>query len=329
MAAFGSIRGVSCGGLAAGLFLALASAGAASTASAATVLNVGKASSNASAIIPVNVGDKLGIFARHGLDLKIADFTGGSKLAQAMTAGGIDIGVGAGTEMALVAKGAFMLAVCNAAPSIPFIGIAVPWDSPITTVAQLKGAKIGVSSPGSLTEWLALELARREGWGLQGVTPVSIGNAAASVVAAFREHLVDADVAVTSLIFDMEEKRLGRLLLPVSDYAGNLAAGAIFATTQLTKTDPDAIRAFLAGWLETIAFMRSHKEETVNIESAVTGFPPSVMSREYDLTIGMFSSDCRFDAQSLATLKRSFMDLQLLKEAPDMSKLYSETFLPK
>jgi len=67
----------------------------------------------------------------------------------------------------------------------------------------------------------------------------------------------------------------------------------------------------------------------VNIESAVTGFPPSVMSREYDLTIGMFSSDCRFDAQSLATLKRSFMDLQLLKEAPDMSKLYSETFLPK
>lgn len=319
------VRGI----FAAALSLAVASLGFPSRGYTATVLNVGKASSNASAIIPVNVGDKLGIFARHGLDLKIADFTGGSKLAQAMTAGGIDIGVGAGTEMALVAKGAFMLAICNAAPSIPFIGIAVPWDSPITTVAQLKGAKIGVSSPGSLTEWLALELARREGWGLQGVTPVSIGNAAASVVAAFREHLVDADVAVTSLIFDMEEKRLGRLLLPVSDYAGNLAAGAIFATTQLTKTDPDAIRAFLAGWLETIAFMRSHKEETVNIESAVTGFPPSVMSREYDLTIGMFSSDCRFDAQSLATLKRSFMDLQLLKEAPDMSKLYSETFLPK
>ena len=52
-----------------------------SIAAAATALNVGKASPNASAIIPVNVGDKLGIFAKHGLDLKIADFTGGSKLA--------------------------------------------------------------------------------------------------------------------------------------------------------------------------------------------------------------------------------------------------------
>jgi len=323
------VRSASRGGCVAGFSLFLASIGFALTASAATTLNVGKASSNASAIIPVNVGDQLGIFARHGLDLKIADFTGGSKLAQAMTAGGIDIGVGAGTEMALIAKGAFMLAICNAAPSIPFIGIAVPWDSPITTVAQLKGAKIGISSPGSLTDWLALELARRQGWGLQGVMPVAIGNAAASVIAAFREHLVDADVAVTSLIFDMEEKKLGRLLIPASDYAGNLAAGAIFATTQLIKTDPDAIRAFLSAWLETIAFMRSHKEETVRIESAITGFPPSVMSREYDLTVGMFSSNCKFDAESLATLKRSFVDLKLLKDAPDMSKLYSEAFLPK
>jgi NitT/TauT family transport system substrate-binding protein len=323
------VRSASRGSCVTGFSLVLASIGFALTASAATTLNVGKASSNASAIIPVNVGDQLGIFAKHGLDLKIADFTGGSKLAQAMTAGGIDIGVGAGTELALVAKGAFMLAICNAAPSIPFIGIAVPWDSPITTVAQLKGAKIGISSPGSLTDWLALELARRQGWGLQGVTPVAIGNAAASVIAAFREHLVDADVAVTSLIFDMEEKKLGRLLIPVSDYAGNLAAGAIFASTQLIKTDPDAIRAFLAAWLETIAFIRSHKEETVRIESAITGFPPSVMSREYDLTVGMFSSNCKFDAESLATLKRSFVDLKLLKDAPDMSKLYSEAFLPK
>jgi NitT/TauT family transport system substrate-binding protein len=246
------VRSASRGSCVTGFFLVLASIGFALTASAATTLNVGKASSNAFAIIPVNVGHQLGIFAKHGLDLKIADFTGGSKLAQAMTAGGIDIGVGAGTELALVAKGAFMLAICNAAPSIPFIGIAVPWDSPITTVAQLKGAKIGISSPGSLTDWLALELARRQGWGLQGVTPVAIGNAAASVIAAFREHLVDADVAVTSLIFDMEEKKLGRLLIPVSDYAGNLAAGAIFASTQLIKTDPDAIRAFLAAWLETL-----------------------------------------------------------------------------
>jgi NitT/TauT family transport system substrate-binding protein len=301
----------------------------AATAAAGTPLRVGKAASNASPIIPVNVGDKLGIFAKHGLDLKISDFTGGSKLSQAMSAGSIDIGVGAGTEMALITKGAPMRAICNAAPSIPFIGIAVPWDSPIKTVDALKGKKIGVSSAGSLTNWLALELARQRGWGLQGVTPVAIGNAAASVLAAFKEQQIDADIAVTSLIFSMEEKHVGRLLIPVSDYAGNLAAGAIFATGQLIDSNPDAVRAFLAGWLETIDFIRHHKQRTVELESGITGFSASVMAKEYDLTIGMFSSDCKFDAQSLATLERSFTDLRLVANPPDMSKLYTEAFLPK
>ncbi len=96
-------------------------------ASAASVtLTVGKAAPNADPIIPVNVGDKLGIFKKHGLDLKIIDFTGGSKMATAMAANSIDIGDGAGTEMALVAKGVPMIAICETAGPIPFIGIGVP-----------------------------------------------------------------------------------------------------------------------------------------------------------------------------------------------------------
>ncbi len=135
-----------------------------SAAFAGGALNVGKADANASPILPVNVADKLGFFKKHGLDVKISDFTGGSKLSQAMVAGSIDIGVGAGTEMAFVAKGAPIIAVCNDAPPIPFIGVAVPWDSPIQTIDQLKGKKIGISSAGSLSDWLARELAQQTGW---------------------------------------------------------------------------------------------------------------------------------------------------------------------
>jgi ABC-type nitrate/sulfonate/bicarbonate transport system substrate-binding protein len=94
------------------------------------------------------------------------------------------------------------------------------------------------------------------------------------------------------------------------------------------ETAPESVRAFLAGWIETIAFIRTHKEETVTIERKITGYPESVMAREYDLTIGMFTKDCRFDAPSLATLSRTFVELHLLSKAPDMSKLYSEAYLP-
>jgi NitT/TauT family transport system substrate-binding protein len=312
-----------------GFAIVLGSIVAAPAASAATTLIVGKAAPNADPIIPINVGDQLGIFKKHGLDLTITDFTGGSKMAQAMAAGSIDIGDGAGTEMALVAKGVPMLAVCESAGPIPFLGIGVPFDSPIHAIAGLKGAKIGVSSSGSLTDWLAAELARKEGWGPEGVEAVAIGNGATSVIAGFRDHLVDADIGVTSLFFDMQERQTGRLLVPVSSYEGKLASGALFASQHLIDSDPGAVRALVAGWIETIDFIRTHKAETVKIESGITGFPASVMAREYDLTVGMFTKDCRFDAESLATLKRSFVDLKLMSTAPDMSKLYTEAFLPK
>jgi NitT/TauT family transport system substrate-binding protein len=269
------------------------------------------------------------LFKKHGLDLKIVDFTGGSKMATAMSAGSLDIGVSAGAEMALVAKGVPMTAVCDAADPIPFVGVGVPYDSPIHSIAQLKGKKIGFSSAGSLTDWLVKELVRKEGWPPGSVTDAAIGNSTGNIVSAFRAHLVDADVGDTSRFLDMELKKTGRLLIPVSKYEGNLASGVIYASNHLIKTDPGAIQAFIAGWLDTIGFIRTHKAETVKLESAITGYPESVMSKDYDLTIGMFTTDCKFDAQSLATLKRSFVELKLLPKPPDMSRLYTEQFLPK
>jgi NitT/TauT family transport system substrate-binding protein len=314
---------------AAAFVIVLASACLPSIASAETTLTVGKAAPNADPVIPVNVGEKLGIFKKHGLDLKIIDFTGGSKMSTAMAANSIDIGDGAGTEMALVAKGVPMTAICESSGPIPFIGIGVPVDSPIHSIEQLKGKKIGYSSAGSLTDWLTKELERSQGWEPKSVTGVSIGNGASSIIAAFRDNLIDADVAVTSLFLSMEENKTGRLLFPVSKYEGNLASGALYASNNLIKTNPDAVRAFVAAWIETVDYIRMHKAEAVKIESGITGFSENVMAKDYDLTIGMFSKACEFDPESLATLKRSFVDLKLLDSQPDMSKLYTEEFLPK
>lgn len=312
--------------VAAALFLAAA---AYSPAFAETILTVGKASPTSDALIPVNVGDTLGIFGKHGLRLKITDFRGGSKMAQAMAAGAIDIGDGAGTEMAFVAKGAPMIAVCESAATAPFLGIGVPWDSPIKSLADLKGKRIGVSSPGSFSDWSGHELARAQGWGRDGVTTVAVGGGTAPAQAALRTHEVDAVIGNTSLFLAFEETRNGRLIAPVSSYEGNVAAGAIYASNQLIAKNSDPIRAFVAAWMETIDYMRAHKAETVKIESALNHFSESVMSREYDLTIGMFTKDCRFDAQSLATLKRSFGEMKLIEGELDMAKLYTDAYLPK
>ena len=298
-------------------------------ATAAEPLNVGKADANSTAFLPVHVGERLGLFRKHGVELKISDFTGGSKMSQGMTAGSVDIGLGAGTEMALVAKGAPTIAVCEIMSPIPIIGIAVPFDSPLRTMDQLKGKRIGISSPGSLTDWLAKQLAHHQGWAPGDVTPVAIGNAAASAIAGFRTNAIDADIAVTSNIFNWEEKKEGRLLVSASAFVGHIAAGTIYATQHLISTDPEALRRFLAAWIEAIAYVATHKAETVKIESEVTGYSEGVMTKEYDLTAAVWNKDCKFDPESLANLKRAFVDQKLVETPPDMSKLYTEAFLPK
>ena len=314
--------------LSAAFALALAATPMSSPARADTKLAVGKAALTSESNLAANVGAKTGIFKKHGLDVEVLDFAGGGKMIQALTAGSIDIGVGAGIQMAFIVKGAPMLAVCEDASVLPFV-IGVPWDSPLKSLAELRGKTIGISSAGSLTDWLAQELARTQGWKNDEITRVAIGSSPTASTAAFRLHRIDAYVGGTSTFLGMEEKKVGRALAPVSSYIPKIAAGTIFASTHLVESNPDAIRAFLAGWLETVRFMKTHKAETVEIERAVTGYSEAVSSRDYDLTIGYFTDDCRFDPESLVTLKRSFLDMKLLDQPPDMSKLYSEAYLPK
>jgi NitT/TauT family transport system substrate-binding protein len=310
-------------------FVALVSGSWAFPALADTTLTVGKASPTSDAIIPVNVGDELGIFKKHGLDLKIVELQGGSKMAQAVAAGSVDIGDGAGSEMAFIAKGAPMIAVCETTGPAPFLSVGVPWDSPIKSVDELKGKKIGVSNSGSFSDWSARQLARKKGWGENGVTTVAIGNGVAAVGAALKTHQIDAMITGTNVFLAFEEKKEARLVAPVSSWEGNVASGALYASNEILAKNPDAVRAFLAGWIETVDYMRAHKAETVKIESKITRFSESVMDREYDLVMGMFTKDCRFDAESLAALKTSFADLKLLDSEPDMSKLYTHDYLPK
>ena len=302
---------------------------AASPAWADTALTVGKASATADPIIPVNIGFEEGIFKKHGLDLTIVDFNGGAKMAQAMAAGAIDIGDGAGTEMAQEAKGAPMIGICQSASTFPFLGIGVPQDSAAKSAADLKGKIMGVSSSGSLTDWLAKRLSIKQGWGPDGMTRVAIGNGAQDIVAGFKAHQIDADVGNAAIFYDLEEHKAGRLLMSVSDFEGGAVSGTIFASNKLIASNPDAVRAFLAAWVETVAFMRAHRDETIKIKAKIAGYSDAVEAKDYDLTLSMYTPTCKFDPDGIATLKQTFTDLKLVEGEVDMSKLYTEAYLPK
>jgi NitT/TauT family transport system substrate-binding protein len=102
----------------------------------------------------------------------------------------------------------------------------------------------------------------------------------------------------------------------------------VYATRKVTEERPDQVRAFLAGWFETIAFMKANKDETVKIIAPIMHQSPEIAAKAYDAVMPTFSNTGRFEPKAVAVLSRSFVQMNLLPTEPDMSKLYTEKFLP-
>ena len=311
-----------------GACVVLALATFAGGAAADTKVRVGKAQAGQFAFVPAHVGVETGIFKTHGLDLEIANFGGDAKLLQALTADGIDIALGGGPTIAFVQKGTPMLGIAALADAPGTIMLVVLKDGPVKTEDDLKGRTVSVSTAGSLTYWLAKELSRQKGWGNDGIKIAPLGTPAAQI-AALKTGQVDGVVTETSSIFRLEEQGVGRVLVRFADHVKDFHVHAAFASRKMIDSNPQAVRAFLAGWFESVRWMKDHRDQTIEIAARMADVPKTVAAKNYDEIMPVFSLDGRFKPKALDVLAGSFVEIGLLPQKPDMSKLVTEQFLPK
>jgi NitT/TauT family transport system substrate-binding protein len=301
---------------------------AAGSAGAETTLRVGKAQPNQFAFVPVDIGIETGAFRKRGLDVEISAFGGDARMLQALTAGGIDIALGGGPALAALAKGAPAKAVAALANEPNTIMLVVLKDGPIKSVADLKDRRVSVSTAGSLTYWLAQQLSRSEGWGPDGINITPLG-AAAAEVAALKTHQVDAVVTDSVTIYKLVEEGVGRILVKFGERIADFHVHIIYAGNKLIESNPDALKAVLAGWFETIAFMQNNKSQAIDIAAKRTGVSKAVATAGYDDTMPIFSRAGRFNPKALDVLASSFLEMKLLPTKPDMARLVTEDYLPK
>jgi len=277
--------------------------------------------------VPLDIGIEVGIFAKHGLEVESLAFGGAAKLQQALAAGAVDVGLGSGPALSFTAKGAPQLGIAAMAGRPSIMSLIVAKDGPIKSVADLKGKTLSISAPGGVPEWLARELSRQQGWGPDGINLIGLG-ADSSQIAALRTGQVVGLPNDIFLATRLEEQGVARILVRFGDIVPVFIMHVIYATDNAMAQRPEDLRRFLAGWFETIAFMRKNKAASVKIASQVTNVSAEIIDRTYDQVMPMFSDDGRFDPQALAVLRRSFVELGLLPTEPDMTKLYTERFLP-
>jgi ABC-type nitrate/sulfonate/bicarbonate transport system substrate-binding protein len=296
-------------------------------ADAAEKLRVGKAVAFAWTFTPLDVGMQTGIFAKHGIEIESSAFGGDAKMQQGLTSDSIDIGIGSGPGMAFMVKGVPAKAVAAMAGVPRNMAVMVGYNSSIKTVDDLRGKKLGVTTVGSLTDWIGKRIGTIKGWGPTGITTVPVGGMGPAR-AVIKTGQIDGYIGALEVGYSLEEAKEWRVITSATPFVDHFITHVFFVREDVIAKRPQAVRAFLQGWQDTIAFMKANKPKAVEITAKVVNLPPSVAARAYDEQMPIFSADFTFDPKAVAVLKQSFLEMGLLKEIPEDKQMFTTQFLP-
>jgi len=299
----------------------------ASFACAADKLRVGRVNPRSFNFGMLDAGIGRGFFQKYEVDITLVDIPGGAKLHQAMTAGSIDVAMGGGTDLPFLIKGAPEKAVAVMQTNPANLVFIVKSDSPIKTLGELKGKNVGATTVGSLTSWVAMEVARRQGWGANGIKLVYLGDMS-GMLAGLTTGAIDAASGNLEVSYALQAEGKFRILFKGGDLIHDFVAGIIYASDLTIARQPDPLRRFLKAWFETVAFIHNNKPEAIQMMANIMSASPSVTESIYDDEMPSMSLDGHFEQKSLHALEQALVDVGLVDNMPDDRTLINQTFLP-
>ena len=203
------------------------------------------------------LGQKAGIFKKHGLALEILYTQGAGETLQAVISGSVDLGLGVGTAGVLGAfsKGAPVRAIANSTTGADDLFWYVPAASPIKSIKDAAGKTIAYSTNGSSTNLAVLAFIRQFGVDMK---PVATGSPASTFTQTMSGQV---DIGWSSPPFGVEALQQGRIRLVVreSDVPSfrNQTVRLMIANTATAEKRRGAIDRFVEAYRETLDWMYS------------------------------------------------------------------------
>ena len=203
------------------------------------------------------VGQRAGIFKKHGLELDIVYTNGAGETQQAVISGSVDIGVGVGTTgvMGAFAKGAPVRAIANSTTGADDLFWYVPASSPIKSLQDAGGKTIAYSTTGSSTNVTVLAFVRQSGVAMK---PVATGSPASTFTQTMSGQI---DIGWSAPPFGVEALQQGRIRIVAraSDVPAyrNQTVRVMITNASAAEAKKDAIQRYLRAYRETLDWMYS------------------------------------------------------------------------
>lgn len=290
--------------------------------------------------LPTMLAERLGEYKKAGLEVELIDFKGGSQSLTAVIGGSADVVSGYFDHCVnLAAKNQALEAfvVYDRYPGLALV-VGPKQTGKITSVKDLKDKKVGVSAPGSSTDFFLKYLLAKHGVDPNSVGVIGIG-LAATAVAAMEQGSVDAAVMLDPAITQLQGRNKDLKILSdtrtahdtLEVFGGEYPGGALYTKSAWIASHPKETQALTNAIVNTLKWIHSHSAEEImaKMPDELIGPDKALYLAALKNTIPMYSLTGKMDPKGaqavLDVFSQSSPEVKAAKI--DLSKTYTNKFV--
>jgi NitT/TauT family transport system substrate-binding protein len=290
--------------------------------------------------LPTILANQLGEFEKAGVSVEIVDFKGGSESLKAVIGGSADVVSGYFDHCVnLAAKGQHLQAfvVYDRYPGLALV-VSPKHADEIKSVKDLANKKVGVSAPGSSTDFFLKYLLSKNGVDPNSVGVVGVG-LGATAVAAMEQGQIDAAVMLDPSVTILQGRNKDLKILSdtrtqkdtLAVFGGEYPGGALYTKADWVAGHQKEVQGMATAIVATLKWIHSHTPEEI-----MNKMPPEMVGKDKDLylaalknTIPMYSETGRMDPKGAAAVLAVFSQSSpdVAKANIDLSKTYTNDFV--
>jgi NitT/TauT family transport system substrate-binding protein len=221
--------------------------------------------------LPLTLAERLGYFKEQGLNVTINDFAGGAQSLQALVGGSVDVVAGAYEHtIRMQAKGQDIKAVIELGrfPGI-VLGVRKDKAASVTSFAGLKGMKIGVTAPGSSTNFFVMYLMAKNGLKPDDASFIRVGTGS-TAVAGMKKGELDAisnlDPVITKLQQDGDIVVLADSRTEAGNqtlFGGNNPAAVVYMKSDFIQRNPETTQRIVNAFHKALKWLEKAGPEDI------------------------------------------------------------------
>lgn len=290
--------------------------------------------------LPTVLAEQLGFYDQAGLDVELINFKGGSVALTAVLSGSADIVSGYYDHTVnLAAKNKAMksIVVYDRFPGLVLV-VSPRQTGQIKSVRDLAGKKVGVSAPGSSTDFFLKYLLKKNEVDPNRAAVIGVG-LTDTAVAAMEQGQVDAAVMLDPAVTYLQNKYPDLKILSDTRsqadtqavFGGDYPGGSLYSMVDWVEKHPKESAALTEAIVRTLRWIHGHSPEEImaKMPKEFVGEDKTLYLSALKNTIPMYSRTGLMDPRGAQAVLDVFSQSspEVAQAKVDVSKTYTNEFV--